>query len=657
MTTIVGQATAYARRTVVFALSGATIIVSLILIERSVFDRYSYAASERMLAAHAVTNKIALAHERLTLAANMAAVTAEQSWIDSYATYLPEAENSIRNALEMARPDIAQRFEAETKLSHDRLVELDRKVFDAVRDHNMASARGIIADPVYQYHKQIVADGTARFVEELIASARADLHKVEIVEIASMTGAIAIAIIGAIILWWRFNAGLIESEDARVEAENKIKRLAMHDVLTGLANRMWFRQALQEAMERAAAQETKLAVLMIDLDRFKPVNDRYGHLVGDLVLKEVAQRLRKVGRAGELRGRFGGDEFVAIVEYDSDDAIPRNVGERLVKSLAEPMYLQGLTVEIGGSVGIAIYPSDATNSEELVGKADMALYRAKSDGRGAVRSFDSAMGSDLRARVELESELGQAIKSRAIVPYYQPIINLSTGRLEGLEVLARWHHETKGLIMPDTFIKLAEKTGLANELTLSVLQKACLDTRSLPGNLTLAINVAPRQLTDEQLAHKVLAVVSKTKFQPSRLEVELTEAALVNDLAGAREAILALKKLGIQVVLDDFGTGYSSLGHLSDLPFDKIKIDRSFIKGFHEGRQANNTVRAIIGLGVSLGIPTIAEGIESERDAAALKALGCTMAQGYLYSKPVPAADLPDLIARFSDTDSKSAVA
>ena len=211
--------------------------------------------------------------------------------------------------------------------------------------------------------------------------------------------------------------------------------------------------------------------------------------------------------------------------------------------------------------------------------------------------------------------------------------------------------------MPDTFIKLAEKTGLANELTLSVLQKACLDTRSLPGNLTLAINVAPRQLTDEQLAHKVLAVVSKTKFQPSRLEVELTEAALVNDLAGAREAILALKKLGIQVVLDDFGTGYSSLGHLSDLPFDKIKIDRSFIKGFHEGRHANNTVRAIIGLGVSLGIPTIAEGIESERDAAALKALGCTMAQGYLYSKPVPAADLPDLIARFSDTDSKSAVA
>ena len=657
MTTIVGQATAFARRTVVFALSGATIIVSLILIERSVFDRYSYAASERMLEAHAITNKIALAHERLTLAANMAAVTAEQSWIDSYAANLPEAEGAIRSALEMARPEIAERFEADTKTSHDRLVELDRKVFDAVRDHNSVLARSIIADPVYQYHKQIVTDGTARLVDELIASVRADLHKVEIIEIGSMTAAIAVSIIGAILLWWRLNAGLIESEDAQVEAENQIKRLAMHDVLTGLANRMRFRQALQEAMDRAMAQSSKLAVLMIDLDRFKPVNDRYGHLVGDLVLKEVAQRLRKVGRAGELRGRFGGDEFVAIVEYDSDDGIPRNVGDRLVKSLAEPIYVQGLTVEIGGSVGIAIYPSDATTAEELVGKADMALYRAKSEGRAAVRSFDSAMGSDLRARVELESELAQAIKSRAIVPYYQPIINLATGRLEGLEVLARWHHESKGLIMPETFIKLAEKTGLANDLTLSVLQKACLDSRSLPANLTLAINVAPRQLTDGQLAHKILAVVSKTKFQPSRLEVELTEAALVNDLAGARAAILALKSLGIHVVLDDFGTGYSSLGHLSDLPFDTIKIDRSFIKGFHDSRNANNTVRAIIGLGGSLGIPTIAEGVESERDAVALKALGCTMAQGYFYSKPVSATELPDLIARFSVNDTKSAVA
>ena len=657
MTAIVGQATAYARRTVVFALSGATIIVSLILIQHNVFDRYSLAASERMLEAQAITNKIALAHERLTLAANMAAATGEQSWIDSYAANLPEVENSIRNATEMASPELARRFETKTKLSHDRLVELDRRAFEAVRDHDTARARGIIADPVYQYHQQIVADGMARFADELMASIRADLHKIEVIEIGSMTGAIALAIVGAIVLWWRLNASLIESDDAQTEAVQKIKRLAMNDVLTGLANRMSFRQSLQESIDGAKAQGTKLAVLMIDLDRFKPVNDRYGHLVGDLVLKEVAQRLRKVGRAGELRGRFGGDEFVAIIEYESDDGIPRSVGERLVQSLAEPMYVQGLTVEIGCSVGIAIYPSDATNSEELVGKADMALYRAKSDGRGAVRSFDTAMGSDLKARVELESEIGQAIKSRAIVPYYQPIINLSTGRLEGLEVLARWHHERKGLIMPDAFINLAEKIGLANDLTLSVLQKACLDSRALPSNLTIAINVAPRQLTDGQLAHKILAVVSKTKFSPSRVEVELTEAALVNDLAGAREAILALKSLGIQVVLDNFGTGYSSLGHLSDLPFDKIKIDRSFVKAFHDSRHANNTVRAIIGLGESLGIPTIAEGIESERDASALKVLGCKMAQGYLYSKPVSAADLPDLVARYSNADTKSAVA
>jgi diguanylate cyclase (GGDEF)-like protein len=654
MTTIVGQATAYARRTVVLALSGATLIVSLILIERSVFDRYSFIATERMLEANAITNEITLAHERLMHAADMAAATAEQNWIDTYAANLPTAENAIRNAMEMARPEIAERLEAETKASHDRLVELDRHVFDAVRDHDTALARSIIADSVYQYHKQIVADGTARFVAALIASTRDDLRRVEVIELGSMTGAIAISIIGAIILWWRLNASLIESEDAQLEAEKKIKRLAMHDVLTGLANRISFRQGLQDATNRASTQGTKLAVLMIDLDRFKPVNDRYGHLVGDLVLKEVGTRLRKVGRAGELRGRFGGDEFVAIIEYERDDDIPRNIGERIVRTLSEPMVLQGATVEIGASVGIAIYPNDAATAEELVGKSDMALYRAKSDGRGTVRSFDSAMSNDLKARDELESELGRAIKTRAIVPYYQPIINLATGQLSGFEVLARWQHETKGLLLPDAFIKLSEKAGLANDLTLSVLQRACLDIRMLPAGLTLAVNVAPRQLMDGQLAHKILAVVSKTKFQPSRLEVELTETALLNDLAGAREAILALKGLGIQVVLDDFGTGYSSLGHLSDLPFDKIKIDRSFIQSFHTGRYANNTVRAIIGLGKSLGIPTIAEGIESERDAAAVRALDCTLAQGYFYSKPVPASELPEIIARFAVSNSGS---
>lgn len=646
--TIVGQATAYARRTVVLALSGATIIVSLIFAERSIFDRYSFVASERMLKAYAVTHEIALAHERLMHAADMAATTAEQSWIDSYAESLPVAETAIHKAMEMARPDIAQRLEAETKLSHDRIVEFDQRVFDAVRNHDTALARSIIADPVYQYHKQIVADGTARFVDALIASAREDLDRIELIELALMTAAIVISIIGAVLLWWRLNANLIETEDAQLEAENKIKRLAMHDVLTGLSNRVSFRQGLQDAMSHAQAHGTKLAVLMIDLDRFKPVNDRHGHLTGDLVLKEVGMRLRKVGRAGELRGRFGGDEFVAIIEYENDDDIPRKIGDRIVKSLSEPMTLNGVTVEIGASVGIAVFPTDATTAEELVGKADMALYRAKSDGRGAVRSFDAAMNSDLKARVALESELSKAIKARAIVPYYQPIIDLATGRLAGFEVLARWHHETKGVLMPGSFIKLAEKVGLANELTLSLLQRACLDSRMLPGNLTLSINVAPRQLIGEQLAHKILAVLSKTKFQPSRLDVELTEAALVNDLAGAREAILALKTLGAQVVLDDFGTGYSSLGHLSDLPFDKIKIDRSFIQSFHNGRHANNTVRAIIGLGKSLGIPTIAEGIESERDAAALRALDCTLAQGYFYSKPVSAVELPEIVARFT---------
>ncbi len=234
----------------------------------------------------------------------------------------------------------------------------------------------------------------------------------------------------------------------------------MRDVLTGLASRMSFRQGLREAMGRSTAQGTKLAVLMIDpRPRFKPVNDRYGHLVGDLVLKEVGARLRKVGRAGELRGRFGGDEFVAIIEYERDDEHPAQHRRTDRPVLSEPMVLQGATVEIGASVGIAFFRMMPGRPKSWSAKLTMALYRAKSEGRGVVRSFDSAMSSDLKARVELEAELGKAIKTRAIVPYYHPIINLTTGQLSGFEVLARWQHETKGLLLPDSFIKLAEEGG------------------------------------------------------------------------------------------------------------------------------------------------------------------------------------------------------
>jgi predicted signal transduction protein with EAL and GGDEF domain len=358
-------------------------------------------------------------------------------------------------------------------------------------------------------------------------------------------------------------------------------------------------------------------------------------------------------RNSELRGRYGGDEFIAIVEYSSDDEVPRRVGRRLVDALSSPMTFDGLTVDIGASVGYAVYPTDATDEELLMRKADTALYAVKEAGRGSVLAYNSGMEATVEARAELEQDLRQAIRSGAIAPYYQPLVELATGTICGLEVLSRWHHPTKGTVQPADFIELAEDAGVINDLTLAILQKACLDARSLPQHLSIAINIAPRQIQDEWLAQKIMTVLAKTKFSPQRLEVELTENALVDDIASAKHVIGSLKAQGIKVALDDFGTGYSSLWYLSELPFDKIKIDRSFIKTLHERAESAKIVSAIIGLGKSLGVPTIAEGVETERDAEVLKALGCTIAQGFLYAKPVPAADLAGIVAGLTSAGKK----
>jgi diguanylate cyclase (GGDEF)-like protein len=427
----------------------------------------------------------------------------------------------------------------------------------------------------------------------------------------------------------------------------------MMDVLTGLSNRLAIRESLRHALFRAEREKTKLALLMIDLDRFKPINDRYGHLIGDLVLKEVAARMAKVVRNSELRGRYGGDEFVALVEFGDDDEVPRRVGRRLVEGLSAPMTFDGLTLDIGASVGFAVYPSDATDEEQLMRKADTALYAVKEAGRGNVLAYSSDMEATVEARAELEQDLRQAIRSGLIAPFYQPLVELATGNICGLEVLSRWHHPVKGIIMPVDFVELAESAGMINDMTMAVLQKACLESRTLPPHLTIAINIAPRQIQDEWLAQKIMTVLAKTKFPPQRLEVELTENALVDDIASAKHVISTLKAQGIKVALDDFGTGYSSLWYLSELPFDKIKIDRSFIKTLHERPESAKIVSAIIGLGKSLGVPTIAEGVESERDAEVLRSLGCTIAQGFFYSKPVPAADLSEVVKSLSATRSK----
>ncbi len=639
-------ATAKARRTVLIALGAAALSLACVVTGGTIYQSEHRDATERLIDAYRRADEILLAHEQLTNSANMAVTTGAQSWIDAYETNLPKIAEAIQRASELAPAAVGERFDAQTRVSHDRLVDMERQAIATVRSGDAVGARAILEAPLYQYHKQVLKDGTLAFAEGIIAGVRKDYAEVQIKALVATSAAVPLFILGGLILWRRMTASLAKSEGDYSAAEEKIKNLAMLDVLTGLSNRLALREALHRAIQRAAEEGTKLAVLMIDLDRFKPINDRHGHLIGDLVLKEVAARMAKVVRNGEMRGRYGGDEFIAVVEFEEDDETPRRVGRRLVDALSAPMTFDGLTVDIGASIGYAIYPSDATADEELMRKADTALYAVKEAGRGDVKGYSVDMERDVETRETLEAELRNTVRNGNITPFYQPFVELATGKLKGFEVLSRWHHPTRGLVPPSVFIEIAEDAGLINDITMSILHKACLDVRSLPSELTISINIAPRQIQDEWLAQNILTVLARTRFPTHRLEIELTENALVDDIASAKHVISSLKSLGIKVALDDFGTGYSSLCYLSELPFDKIKIDRSFIRTLHDRPESAKIVSAIVGLGKSLAVPTIAEGVETERDAEVLRAMGCTIAQGFLYARPSPAADLPEMVRR-----------
>jgi diguanylate cyclase (GGDEF)-like protein len=646
MHSIVKLSTEKARRAVLAALIGVAAIVSIFIAQHVVFQRAFNTATERLVKAHLAAGGILLADERLTMSANMAAATGGERWMQRYEDNIPLIDKPIAAATELAPPAAVARFDAETRAANDRLVELERASFDKVHSNDLSAAGAILGGAEYAAQKKILSDGTGRFLESIIAAVTDDLAAVNRYAAVIINGLVIVSIVGGAVLWRLFDASLVKSETIYLEAEGKIKHLAMNDMLTGLANRAFLRQALHAAIERAGRNRSKLAVLIIDLDRFKPINDRHGHLIGDLVLKEVAVRLADATGDGALPARYGGDEFVALVQYETDEDTPRSIGKRIVDALSSPMVLGGLTLQIGASVGFAIYPTHATEEEDLLRKADMALYRVKLQGRGQVRTYDSSLDIEVSARAQLEEELRQGIRDGSVIPYFQPLIDLSTGVPRGFEVLSRWQHPVNGLLPPAAFIALAEETGQITELCMAVLRQACRVAATLPKDLVISINVSPQQLQDEWLAVKILAVLNETGFPPHRLEVELTEQALVSDIALAKGVICSLQPYGISMALDDFGTGYSSLCYLSELPFNTIKIDRSFIKTLHDRPESAKIVNAIVGLGKSLGLHTIAEGVEEERDATFLREAGCDFVQGYFYSEPVPAADLPALLRR-----------
>ena len=424
----------------------------------------------------------------------------------------------------------------------------------------------------------------------------------------------------------------------RDAAEARAAETARHDPLTGLANRRLFAERLDE--RRAAGLSGRLAVFVIDLDRFKPVNELYGYEAGNAVLRAVGERLVRMLPADSTVARLDGDEFAALVESGAGGEGLVRLAQGLIAALAAPVTWQGHEIKVGATVGIAAAGPEAGDAQAVLQAADLAMGLGKRDGRGTYRVFESAMDEALKARARLEADLRIAIQAGQIEPYYQPVVALPGQTVTGFEVLARWRHPEQGLLMPSSFIPVAEETGMIGDLSYLILRRACLDARTWPNHLQLAVNIAPQQFQDPDLALRILAILTETGFQAHRLEVEITETAIVQDLEATRATLGALQALGVRVALDDFGTGYSSLYHLRELRFDKLKIDRSYVDSIAEDHERAKLVDAIIKLGSSLGLVTTAEGIETKTSVDWLASQGCDYGQGYLFGMPMPRAEI-----------------
>jgi diguanylate cyclase (GGDEF)-like protein len=449
--------------------------------------------------------------------------------------------------------------------------------------------------------------------------------------------------IGSAIFSYRRMRELAVEIKARRGAELEAKKLARHDPLTGLPNRRFFLERLGEVLQTTSA-ESRSAVLMLDLDGFKLVNDAYGHTVGDQTLIEFAQRISAIMRAGAVVTRIGGDEFAVIVPTINSLDGPSALARRIVAAVGEPFLVGPISTSVGVCVGIAVAPSDGMDPELLVQRADRALYRAKSEGRSCIRFFETDMDAHVERRVAIETALRAAVAAKTIVPYYQPVVAFAGRRVIGFEALARWNSEKFGWVAPDIFIPVAEEIDVISELGDQLLRQACLDACTWPAELTLAFNISAVQLRDPTIGLRVLAILAETGFNPRRLELEITETALVDNMKIAQEITSQLRQAGVRIVLDDFGTGYATLSHLLSLKMDRIKIDRSFVDRLGKNKESTTIVRAVLGLASGFNLETTAEGIESEEQLALLRADGCLEGQGFLFGKAVSANDVQSLL-------------
>jgi diguanylate cyclase (GGDEF)-like protein len=432
------------------------------------------------------------------------------------------------------------------------------------------------------------------------------------------------------------------TEQRRSEA--KIAHMALHDALTGLANRVLLNEELERALSRGTRGEP-LAAHLIDLDRFKTVNDTLGHSAGDKLLKLVTERLRGLVRETDTIARTGGDEFAILQTAVSQPADAGTLAQRVIDAVGAPYEIEGQQVVIGASVGIAVGPGDGLTPDQLLRNADLALYRAKGDGRGTFCFFEPEMDAQMQERRIMERDLRGALAAGQFELYYQPVVHLESNEIKGFEALMRWHHPEKGLVPPSAFIPLAEEIGFIVPLGEWAIRQACATAMTWPGDLKVAVNLSAAQFRSPGLVQVVVGALAASGLPAHRLELEITETVLLQDNEATLGMLFQLRALGVLIAMDDFGTGYSSLSYLQSFPFDRIKIDRSFVRDIADGVGSINIVRAVAAMARGLGMATTAEGVETQeqRDTVALE--GCTEMQGFLFSKPLPADKVLELCA------------
>jgi diguanylate cyclase (GGDEF)-like protein len=438
----------------------------------------------------------------------------------------------------------------------------------------------------------------------------------------------------------QLNAKLASEIVERRRSEARMEHMAHHDALTGLPNRVLFQDRLRRALSEAEASGGRVAVLCLDLDRFKEVNDTFGHPAGDKLLRSVAQRLLTAVRAEDTVARLSGDEFAIIQPGPSSPEATAALGQRVLDLFQKPFELDADVLRSGVSIGAALFPHDATTANDLLKAADIALYHAKSEGRGIYHHFAAEMSAALEARRGFEHDLRRALERDEFELHYQPLIDLETRSVLGCEALIRWRHPARGFVSPADFIPIAESNGLIVDIGEWVLRTACAEAARWPAPTKIAVNLSPVQFAKPGLVEVVAGALSAAGLDPIRLELEITESLLLGNSELVLGALRDLKKFGIQISMDDFGTGYSSLSYLRQFPFDKIKVDRSFITSLAASTESAAIVRAIVGLATGLGMTTLAEGVETVEQLDSVAAEGCAQAQGFYFSRPLPATEI-----------------